>query len=100
VSHNGIHDHFYHLPIPIWSVKFCERMVKSYHRDGLGTRMSWPGYVGHLIHPTTRFNGGTTRFGNGDWYPGVICGMPLLPLGFKLVLVPSWGWRLVNEKTT
>lgn len=81
-------------PKETWDEKKCERLARHLHKDGLGTPYPFKGYVGHLIGQTQRYNGGCTR--NNKWYEGETFSLPKLAKGFKLVSVPTWGWRIIK----
>jgi hypothetical protein len=83
----------YKLPQEKWDAKKCARLAKTIAKDGLGTPYHFKGYVGNLIRKTERYNGGTII--NGEWWQGVEQTLPKLPKGYKLIMVPTWGWRLV-----
>ena len=90
---------YYTLPQEVWSVEQCKRLVKHVAKDGLGTEYPFPGYIGSN-QPNgggwgqVRFNGGCIH--DGKWYDGTIRNLPVLPVGFKILTVPSWGFRIVE----
>lgn len=91
---------FYVHPQEVWSVAECRKRVKHYARDGMGTRYSFPGYIGSWQPNggqwgTTRYNGGCVR--DGVWYDGEIRNLPLVPAGFKIISYASWGYRIIEE---
>jgi hypothetical protein len=96
VKHNTRFKH----PQETWDVKKCNLLVKRTIVDGLGTKhhlkgMLHAGELGHYYHGmTVNYNGGTII--NGEWWPGEEWTLPKLPEGFEIVLVPTWGYRIVR----
>ena len=92
-------EYFTH-PQETWTPRQCELAAKRFARDGMGTRYPWPGYIGSFANPSgsgygkIRFNGGCCH--GGDWYEGEIRPLPFVAKGFKIIRVPSWGWRIVT----
>ena len=91
---------FYVHPQEVWSVAECKKKVKHYARDGMGSRYSFPGYIGSW-QPyggqwgTTRYNGGCVH--DGKWYDGEIRNLPVVPAGFKIVQHGDWGYRIIES---
>lgn len=89
----------YNYPAEIWDAATCERKAKHLAKDGMGTRYPFRGYIGSsasipAAYGVTRFNGGTVV--NGEWYESTCRPLPILAKGFEIVVVPSWGWRIVK----
>lgn len=77
-------------PQETWNAAKCEKLLRRCETDGLGTTFRYPkGYVGDLIGKSQRFNGGTII--DGNWHPGVIYPLPILPEGYEFYTVPSRG---------
>lgn len=86
---------YYNMPPEVWDAKTCEKAAKKRFVDGYGTRSHLPGLHVFMKSGPERFNGGNVY--EGKWYPGVICNLPVLAKGFKWIIVPTWGWRIVKE---
>lgn len=73
--------------------KDCQQL-QDRSKDAFG--MPWP-YPGHYTRPigVREYNGGCIR--EGTWYPGESFLEPVLPLGWKLIHIPTWGWHVVPE---
>jgi hypothetical protein len=55
------------------------------------------GELGHYVFGlVARYNGGCIR--NGEWYPGEEWQLPKLAAGFEIVVVPTWGYRIVKQE--
>lgn len=90
---------YYRHPVEKWNKVKCEKAVKHVATDGLGTPYPWPGYIGSSTsnqYGQVRYNGGCIR--NGDWWAGEIRPLPKVVRGFKIVLVPTWGYRIVKTQ--
>jgi len=89
---------FYIHPRETWDEEKCKKIAKRVARDGMGTKMHFPGYIGSCIAPygwgKTRYNGGCVR--DGEWYDGEIRRLPRVAKGFKIVKRPTWGYQLVK----
>ena len=91
---------YYVHPQETWDERKCAKLARRYARDGLGTKYPFPGYLGSsactpATFGQTRYNGGCVR--NGDWYEGEEFPFPILPDGYEIVVVRTWGWRLVRK---
>lgn len=90
----------YRHPQPIWDAKTCERRAKRTVTDGLGTPYPFKGYLpyaelGHHAHGiSVRYNGGCIR--EERWWQGEEWPLPQLAEGFRIIVVPSWGYRIVR----
>ena len=92
----------YQHPQETWDVKKCEKLVKRIARDGMGTPYHFKGYVypGEIGFPywadiAVRYNGGTVI--DGEWWQGEEWQLPKLPEGFEIVIVPTWGYRIIKR---
>ena len=84
-------------PRETWTVKQCEKAAKHTAKDGMGTPYPFKGRVhfGHYAHGmVVRYNGGTVI--DGKWWQGEEWHLPLLPEGFQIVVVPTWGHRIIK----
>jgi len=89
----------YDYPAEIWDAATCEKKAKHLAKDGMGTKYPFRGYIGSsasvpAAYGVTRYNGGTVI--DGAWYDGINRPLPTLATGFEIVVVPSWGWRIVK----
>jgi hypothetical protein len=92
----------YHHPKEKWSHSKCAKAAKHLATDGLGTPYPFKGYLGSSValpahFGTTIYNGGCVR--NDKWYHGEHFPLPELAPGFKIIVVPTWGWRIVADGT-
>jgi len=83
-----------------WNAATCAKKAKHLAKDGLGTPYPFRGYIGSSAsRPSAfgveRYNGGIVI--NGKWYEGENRPLPILAKGFKIVVVPTWGWRIVKS---
>lgn len=83
----------------VWNEARCKKLAAHRAKDGLGTPYPFLGYLGSsaccpATFGTTKYNGGTVI--NGEWYEGTCKPFPIIPKTYKIVLVPSWGWRIVK----
>lgn len=90
---------YQHKP-EVWDAATCEKKAKHRAKDGMGTPYPFRGYIGSsACRPSTfgteRYNGGIVI--NGEWYQGEHRPFPILAKGFEIVVVPSWGWRIVKK---
>lgn len=77
----------------------CEKKAKHLATDGMGTPYPFRGYIGSSAsRPSAfgveRYNGGCVH--DGQRYEGENRPFPILAKGFKIVVVPTWGWRIVK----
>ena len=92
----------YHTyPREIWDKKKCEKLVKRIRRDSYGTADPFPGYLGSFnsippLYGGIKYNGGIVV--KGKWYQGTKNLYPSLPAGFKIIKVPTWGWRIIKTR--
>lgn len=91
----------YHYPQETWSVEKCEKLAKAIATDGLGTPYPFRGFLGaHSGIPPRfgdiRYNGGCVH--DDEWYQGEHRPFPILPEGFEIISVPTWGWRIVDRR--
>jgi hypothetical protein len=89
----------YNYPAEIWDAKTCEKKAKHLATDGLGTKYPFRGYIGSsasrpTAYGTETYNGGIVI--NNEWYNGTNRPLPIVANGFKIVVVPTWGWRIVK----
>lgn len=82
-----------------WGPKTCKRVANRVARDGMGTKYPFKGYLGSsaCIPATfglTRYNGGVSI--DGRWYQSVYRPLPKVADGYRIIVVSSWGWRLVH----
>lgn len=77
-----------------WDEKKCAKAARRVARDGCGTRYPWPGYIGNHFG-VTRYNGGCTR--DGERYRGEDRPLPIVAAGYRIVRVPTWGYRIVKD---
>jgi hypothetical protein len=85
----------------VWDKAKCLKLSKRLATDGMGTPYPFKGYIGSsACRPSTFgteiYNGGCIR--NGIWYRGEHRTFPKLAKGFKIKLIPSWGWQIVETK--
>lgn len=89
---------YYTHPQETWDEKKCRKAANHTAKDGMGTPYPFKGYIGS--HQTgygkTKYNGGTTI--NGKWYQGEIKPLPQVTTGFKIITVPTWGFRIVHDQ--
>jgi hypothetical protein len=90
----------YQFPQETWDAATCAKLAKHTAKDGLGTPYPFKGYLGCPLSCPPRFgairyNGGCTH--DGQWYQGEFRPLPRLPAGYRIVTVPTWGWRLIAE---
>ncbi len=90
----------YNYPAEIWNAAICQKKAKHLAKDGMGTKYPFRGYIGSSAsrpsaYGTEIYNGGCIH-GN-EWYNGENRPLPTLATGFKIVVVPSWGWRIVKS---
>lgn len=85
----------YTRPRETWTKAQCLKACRHLAKDGLGTPYPWKGYIGSH-YGTTRYNGGIVR--GGKWYHAETVLLPKIPKGFKIVHVPTWGYRIIQEK--
>ena len=57
----------------------------------MGSPYSIPPAFGEI-----RYNGGCER--DGEWWQGENRPLPKIAEGFEIVVVLSWGWRIVKKK--
>ena len=94
---------YYQHPQETWDAKTCEKKAKYLAKDGTGTKYPWRGYIGPDAwgmggYGKRRFNGGCVH--NDQWYDGDITPLPVVAPGFKIIHVPTWGYRIVKEVLT
>ena len=90
----------YNYPQETWDKATCESKAKHLAKDGMGTAYPFKGYIGSsasrpTAYGTERYNGGIVI--DNEWYEATNRPLPKLAKGFKIVVVPSWGWRIVKE---
>ena len=78
-----------------WDYKKCTRIANRTERDGLGTPYPWKGYIGSH-YGTTRYNGGCIW--EGTWYQGDCIPFPEIDPAFKIIHIPTWGYRLIKKE--
>jgi hypothetical protein len=81
----------------IWDAAKCHKAARHIARDGLGTPYPFPGYIGDSFYGTTRYNGGCIR--NDQLYEGEIRPLPQVPVGYEIVRVRTWGWRIIEKES-
>ena len=94
-----MNDIYQHKP-QVWDKTKCERMAKRVATDGMGTKYPFQGYIGSsasrpTAYGTERYNGGCIR--NNTWFKGENFPFPILAPGFEIVVVPTWGWRIIKK---
>lgn len=94
---------YYQHPQETWDEKTCKRLASHKAKDGCGTPYPWPGYLGSSASfPPTfgriRYNGGCHR--QGDWWEGEEFPLPKIPPTYVIIVVPTWGWRIVRATKT
>ena len=77
----------------VWDEKKCQKMVKHRAKDGLGTPYPFKGYIGSTKYGLVRYNGGCVR--EGKWYAGENFPLPKIPKKYKIIHVPTWGYRIL-----
>lgn len=87
-------------PAETWNKEKCEKMAKRVATDGMGTKYSFKGYIGSsasrpTAYGTERYNGGTVIA--DEWYEATHRPFPILAEGFEIVVVPTWGWRIIKK---
>jgi hypothetical protein len=89
----------YQHPQETWDEKKCEKKAKHVAQDGLGTPYPWPGYIGNTFGEI-RYNGGCCRpdYITGDHYDGENFPLPKVAPGYKIIRVPTWGYRIIKTK--
>ena len=88
----------YQHPQETWSEAKCARLVNRTVKDGLGTPYPFKGYIhdkeaGYI----QRYNGGCSR--DGEWYQGEERKDPILAEGYEIVVVSTWGKRIIKTPT-
>lgn len=89
----------FQYPAEVWDAKTCAQKAKHLAKDGLGTPYPFRGYLGSsACRPSTYgteiYNGGCVH--GDEWYNGENRPLPVVAKGFKIVVVPTWGWRIVK----
>lgn len=87
-------EYYVHEP-ENWDHERCVKESKRYHRDGCGTKMHRPGYIGQH-YGKIRYNGGCIR--EDDWWEGEIIPLPIVSPGFVIIHVRTWGYFIEVEK--
>jgi hypothetical protein len=95
---------YYTHPQETWDEAKCRKMARTTQKDGMGTPYPFKGYIpqsGSALviqggYGKQRLNGGCVHGDN--WYEGEERLLPIVAKGFKLVRVPTWGWRIVEDK--
>jgi hypothetical protein len=90
----------YNHPQETWSEEACKKKANRIAVDGMGTPYPFKGYIGSSAsipsaYGLQRYNGGTSI--DGVWYEATFRPLPKLAKGYKIINVPSWGWRIVKE---
>lgn len=85
-------------PRETWSVEQCNKMVRYTASDGMGTKYPFKGYIGSsasrpAAYGVEKYNGGIVI--DNEFYDATLREFPILPNGFEIVAVSSWGWRIV-----
>lgn len=85
-------------PRETWSIEQCNKKVRYTATDGMGTKYPFKGYIGSSASMPTaygleKYNGGIVI--GDEHYDATYREFPILPKGFEIVVVPSWGWRIV-----
>lgn len=86
---------YFEHPAEVWTKEQCAKAVKKIATDGLGTPYPFSGYIGDSQYGEKRYNGGCIR--NDEWYEGEIFPLPIVPEGYKIIRVPTWGYRIVTN---
>lgn len=91
----------YQYPPEIWDEKKCKSLARHTAKDGLGTPYGFKGYIGSsACRPSTygieRYNGGFIA-PDGEWYQGQFVPFPIIHSDYKIVSVPTWGWRIMRK---
>jgi len=84
----------------VWDEEKCQKMANHRAKDGLGTPYPFKGYIGSTVnnqYGLVRYNGGCVR--NNKWYAGEKFPLPKIPKTYKIIIVPTWGYRIVPRKT-
>ena len=90
----------YQHPQETWDEAKCAKLVRRVAKDGMGTKYHFKGYIGDMLgHYVTRslqirYNGGCVREGN--WWQGEEWQLPIIPAGYKIITVPTWGLRIIK----
>ena len=89
----------YQHPQEVWDVKKCTKLAKRVAKDGMGTPYPFQGslylQLGHHVHGMrVRYNGGTVI--DGEWWQGEEWQLPQVAEGFKIIHVPTWGYRIIK----
>lgn len=81
----------------IWDEKKCSKVANHIAKDGIGTPYPFKGYIGsnQTGYGQRKYNGGCIR--EGDWYEGEIKPLPKIPKSYKIITIPSWGFRIVKK---
>lgn len=87
-------------PQETWNEAKCAKLARRYARDGLGTKYPFPGYLGSSAsippkYGEIRYNGGCSH--DGKWYQGEFFPLPIIPDTYEIIVVRTWGWRLVRK---
>ncbi len=103
MSQSVVDEEYYIIPQEEWDEKKCLAISKRYAKDGCGTRYHFPGYIGSTTAPVAyggygsqRYNGGCFR--EGKHYAGETRLLPKIPDNFEIVMVPTWGYRIIKKE--
>lgn len=90
----------YQHPQETWDEKTCARLAKRRWRDGMGTQMRTPGYLGCNQPYSEHSFGllGQRQFINGESYEDEFFPFPILAPGYEIKWVVTWGWFIVKTK--
>lgn len=85
----------YQHPAEVWTAAKCAKEVKKVATDGMGTPYPFKGYIGDSKYGEKRYNGGCVR--EGEWYEGEYFPLPIVPKGYKIIRVRTWGYRIITD---
>ena len=76
-----------------WSKEQCKKAANRTARDGMGTPYPFKGFIGDSQYGEKLYNGGCIR--DDQWYAGEFFPLPIVAEGYKIIRVPTWGYRIV-----
>lgn len=85
-----------------WGPNTCKKIANRVARDGHGAKYPFKGYLGSsacmpATFGLTRYNGGISI--DGQWYQSIYRPLPKVADGYQIIVVPTWGWRLIHTET-
>jgi len=85
----GREDYYAHPQVTL-TVKDCEKLQRR-QKNAFGDKWPYKGHYLPLIGPI-RYNGGCIR--EEEWYPGEIGLEPIVPEGWEVRYISTWGYHV------